>query len=257
MATLILSFLVFSASIAFFWVTIFVALGLVMFFRSAPLFSKTRDGDTVIVTGARTGIGLAVADQLHFLGFRVVRLTRNEVDFSRPDALEKMERIVEQTERVVGVFNAAGVSHKRPTPFEHDSRSIEIANTNVTSVIVTTYSVLKKFPTATVVNIGSALGKIPAPYLSSYAASKAFVRQFSRSLQREGKTVKLIEPFLVSTRMTGLRPGLFCPPADVFARSLVSSGRYLPHRFLELLYAIAPCVFDIVVRRISERLVSY
>lgn len=81
-----------------------------------------------------------------------------------------------------------------------------------------------------IVNISSCLESHPTPYGGIYSATKAYMRNFTTTLQHEvrhlGISVQLLSPFFVSTKLldfsTWLRRGnLFIPPCDVYVRHAI------------------------------------
>lgn len=92
--------------------------------------------------------------------------------------------------------------------------------------------------------MSSGSGNHPTPLLSTYAATKAFINEFSRSLHHEAKhvgvDVLLITPYYVSTPgMYNKPPGLLnCSAARLVQDTLAVLGRYdmaypyIAHAFL-------------------------
>ena len=83
-----------------------------------------------------------------------------------------------------------------------------------------------------IVNIGSANGLLPAvPFLSTYAGSKAFINQFTRSLDAEARAfgVRVHDqcPMFVATKMSKIkRARLDAPTPQVWAKAAVSKIGY-------------------------------
>ena len=74
------------------------------------------------------------------------------------------------------------------------------------------------------------------PLLSVYAASKAFVSHFSKSLYYEyssnGIYIQHVSPFFVSSKMSKMRASFFTPSAKNFVRSALCSATRLKVRFI-------------------------
>ncbi len=83
-----------------------------------------------------------------------------------------------------------------------------------------------------IINVSSGSGNHPTPLLSSYAATKSFINQFSRSLYHEGKSVGVdvlvTTPYYVSTAgMYNKPPGILNCSAHRFVQdTLAVLGRY-------------------------------
>lgn len=83
-----------------------------------------------------------------------------------------------------------------------------------------------------IINIGSANGILPSvSLLSTYAGSKAFINQFTRSMDFElrGFNIRMHDqcPFFVTTKISKIRkPRLDAPTPEVWAKSAVRQIGY-------------------------------
>ncbi len=82
-----------------------------------------------------------------------------------------------------------------------------------------------------VINISSGSGNHPTPLLSTYAATKAFINEFSRSLHYEarahGVDVLVVTPYYVTSNMYKKPPGVLNCSAERFVQdTLPLLGRY-------------------------------
>jgi len=179
----------------------------------------------VLVTGASSGIGEAVAVHLAHKGFKVFaaarrleklkvisglgqgRITPLALDVTDNASIEAaMAEIAHSGQSLFGLVNNAGVSVVGPveqTPLDEWRRLYE---TNILGVVAMTQAVLPQMRVAGVgriINIGSVAGRIVAPFFGPYASSKHAVEGISDGLRREvkkhGIKVSLIRPGFINT----------------------------------------------------------
>jgi NAD(P)-dependent dehydrogenase (short-subunit alcohol dehydrogenase family) len=178
----------------------------------------------VVITGASSGIGEACAIHLAGLGFNVFAGVRKDADAQRI-AGPRIEPLIidvaddasvaaaaEQVRGAVagaglaGLVNNAGIAVAGPLefmPLGEFQRQLEV---NVTGVLRSTQAMLpliRQGGRGRIVNISSIGGRVAAPMVGPYAASKFAVEGLSDSLRRElrpwGIHVALIEPGAVAT----------------------------------------------------------
>jgi len=178
----------------------------------------------VVITGASSGIGEACAIHLAGLGFNVFAGVRKDADAQRI-AGPRIEPLIidvaddasvaaaaEQVRGAVagaglaGLVNNAGIAVAGPLefmPLGEFQRQLEV---NVTGVLRSTQAMLpliRQGSRGRIVNISSIGGRVAAPMVGPYAASKFAVEGLSDSLRRElrpwGIHVALIEPGAVAT----------------------------------------------------------
>ncbi|KAL0351076.1 UNVERIFIED_CONTAM: Very-long-chain 3-oxoacyl-CoA reductase 1 [Sesamum radiatum] len=236
-------------------------------------------GSWALITGPTDGIGKAFAFQLARKGLNLVLVGRNPdklkdvsesiqskygstqiknvvVDFSG-DLDEGVSRIKEVIEGLdVGVLiNNVGVSYPYAR-FLHevdDKLLSDLIKVNVEGTTKVTQAVLPgmvKRKKGAIVNIGSGAAiVIPSdPLYSVYAATKAYVDQFSRCLyveyKKSGIDVQCQVPLYVATKMASIRrSSFFVPSTDGYARAALRwigyEPRCTPYWPHSLLWALA------------------
>jgi NAD(P)-dependent dehydrogenase (short-subunit alcohol dehydrogenase family) len=173
-----------------------------------------------LVTGASSGIGEATAARLAIAGYNVYGTSRRgaragtrsfemlALDVTSDASVEAAISHVMQVEgRIDLLVNNAGFS---TGPAGAEESSIEqaraIFDTNFFGIVRMTRAVvphMRRQGSGRIINIGSVLGFLPAPYMALYAASKHAIEGYSESLDHElrsrGIRVSVIEPAYTKT----------------------------------------------------------
>ena len=174
-----------------------------------------------IVTGASSGIGEATAELLASSGFTVYGTSRRgarpgqnsfkmiSLDVNSEESVEAaINEVIKLEGRIDLLVNNAGFG---VAPGGAEESSIEqaktIFDTNFFGIVRTTRAVvpyMRKQGEGRIINIGSVLGFLPAPYMALYAATKHAVEGYSESLDHElrlrGIRVSVIEPAYTNTQ---------------------------------------------------------
>jgi len=186
-------------------------------------------GEVALVTGASRGIGAAIADELAALGARVVGTATTEAGAAAVDARLSasggagMKLDVTRSEDVAAVVGAvesrfgpvtilvnnAGITRDQLLLRMKDEDWNAILDTNLSSVYRMSKAVLRgmmKLRRGRIINIASVIGLLGNAGQANYAAAKAGIIGFSKSLAREvgsrGITVNVVAPGFIETDMT-------------------------------------------------------
>jgi NAD(P)-dependent dehydrogenase (short-subunit alcohol dehydrogenase family) len=174
-----------------------------------------------LVTGALSGIGEATAQRLAMAGYKVYGTSRRRdsagqrsfamlsLDVTSDESVDAaVKEVVRLEGRIDLLVNNAGFS---TAPAGAEESSIEqaksIFETNFFGLVRMTRAVLphmRRQGGGRIINIGSVLGFLPAPYMALYAATKHAVEGYSESLDHELRTrgirVSVIEPAYTKTQ---------------------------------------------------------
>ena len=186
-------------------------------------------GEIALVTGASRGIGAAIADELGAQGAKVFGTATSEsgaqaigqrlsahagegrvlnvTDGAAVEAL--IESIVKDHGRLSILVNNAGITRDQLLMRMKDEDWQAILDTNLTSVYRTSKAVMRTMMKARhgrIINIASVVAMTGNPGQTNYAAAKAGIIAFSKSLAREigsrGVTVNVVAPGFIDTDMT-------------------------------------------------------
>ena len=186
-------------------------------------------GEVALVTGASRGIGAAIADELASLGATVIgtattdngaqaigeRLAAkgghgrmlNVTDGAAIEAL--IDGIAKDFGGVSILVNNAGITRDNLLMRMKEEDWQAILDTNLSSVFRTSKAVMRgmmKARKGRIINIASVIGVTGNAGQANYAAAKAGIIAFSKSLAKEigsrGITVNVVAPGFIATDMT-------------------------------------------------------
>jgi 3-oxoacyl-[acyl-carrier protein] reductase len=185
------------------------------------------EGKTALVTGASRGLGRAIAAELARAGAAVVvgyRSGREEAeelaseiggravqaDVSSP---EDAARLVQEAGDVAVLVNNAGLTRDGVLARMSDDDWRAVIETNLSSVFYTCRAVTRgmmKRRGGAIVNVSSIVGLHGNWGQSNYAASKAGIIGFTKSLAQElgsrGVRANVVAPGYITTRLTDVIP---------------------------------------------------
>ena len=192
-------------------------------------------GQVVLVTGASRGIGAAIAIELGKQGATVVGTATSEngaasitstlaaagikgegmaLDVNAADQIEAtLKAISEKYGDVSVLVNNAGITRDTLLMRMKDEDWDAVLSTNLTSVFRMSQAVLRpmmKARTGRIISISSVVGHMGNAGQTNYAAAKAGMTGFTKSLAAEvgsrGITVNCVAPGFIETDMTAELP---------------------------------------------------
>ncbi|KRG77100.1 3-ketoacyl-ACP reductase [Stenotrophomonas chelatiphaga] len=191
--------------------------------------SKPLQGEIALVTGASRGIGAAIADLLAAQGATVIGTATTDsgaaaigerlaaqgghgraLNVTDAAALETvLADIAKEFGAISILVNNAGITRDNLLMRMKDEDWASIIDTNLTSVFRTSKAVMRgmmKARKGRIINIASVVGVTGNAGQANYAAAKAGIIGFSKSLAKEigsrGVTVNVVAPGFIDTDMT-------------------------------------------------------
>jgi len=188
-----------------------------------------------LVTGASRGIGAAIAEQLGKAGAIVIGTATSESGAAAISArlaeqgirgagrvlnvtsAESVEALLKSVQEEFGttaiLVNNAGITKDNLLMRMSDDEWFDVINTNLSAIYRLSKGVLRGMMKARwgrIINISSVVGSMGNPGQANYAATKAGVAGFARSLAAEvgsrNITVNTVAPGFIDTDMTKVLP---------------------------------------------------
>ncbi|VTO24573.1 short chain dehydrogenase [Klebsiella variicola] len=180
-----------------------------------------KNNPVALVTGASSGIGLAVAERLTDAGYRVYGTSRRPENAGKfrfsmltldvtssvsADAI--VSELIAREGSIDLLVNNAGFGLEPAAAEESSISQVQaLFDTNFMGVVRMTRAVLphmRAHGKGRIINIGSVLGLVPMPYMAFYAASKHAVEAYTEALDHEIRTANIrasvIEPAYIRTQ---------------------------------------------------------
>ena len=191
--------------------------------------SKPLENEIALVTGASRGIGAAIADELAARGATVIGTATSEsgaaviAERLKPlgghgrvlnvNEAGSIEGLIDGIQKEFGglsiLVNNAGITRDNLLMRMKDEEWQAILDTNLTSVYRSSKAVMRgmmKARRGRIINIASVVGVTGNAGQANYAAAKAGIIAFSKSLAKEigsrGITVNVVAPGFIATDMT-------------------------------------------------------
>ena len=186
------------------------------------------NGSIALVTGASRGIGRAIAERLAADGATVIGTATSEngaqsisdylqgkgegkvLDVAIPESMQTLLADITEKHGAVNILvNNAGITRDNLLMRMKDDEWQSIMDTNLTAIFKMSKAVLRgmmKKRKGRIINIGSVVGSTGNAGQANYAAAKAGVIGFSKSMAREvasrGITINVVSPGFIDTDMT-------------------------------------------------------
>lgn len=189
------------------------------------------NGKIAVVTGASRGIGKGIAKRLHEAGADVVLAARSmdaldavsgelggamvvSMDIGDLDSIRAgFKKIVAEKGRVDILVNNAGITRDNLLMRMKDDDVQQVLDVNLRSLFATCREVVRpmmKQKWGRIINVTSVIGMMGNAGQSNYAAAKAGIIGFTKSLARElgsrNITVNAVAPGFIETDMTADLP---------------------------------------------------
>jgi NAD(P)-dependent dehydrogenase (short-subunit alcohol dehydrogenase family) len=180
----------------------------------------THRSPVVLITGVSSGIGRAIASTFAAKGFEVFGTSRSPqrtepipgVELIALDVTDAasvtaaVSTVIQRAGRIDILVNNAGIGVLGAAEESSTEQAQHLFDTNFFGLVRVSREVLpylRAQGSGRIVNVGSVLGFLPAPYAALYAASKHAVEGYSESLDHEtrefGVRVTVVEPGYTNT----------------------------------------------------------
>ena len=179
----------------------------------------------VLISGASRGIGKSIAENLHTKGYKIIGTATSDegvkhlnekgfvgikLNLNDIDSLNNISEIVKEEHKDISVLiNNAGITRDNIVLRMSSDEWDDVINIHLNGMFKLSKMVLRgmiKARWGRIINITSASASLGNRGQSNYAAAKAGVEAFSKSLSKEvgprGITVNCVAPGFIETDMT-------------------------------------------------------
>lgn len=228
-------------------------------------------GNTILITGGGSGIGLGLAEAFKNAGNEVIIAGRSQskleqvkakgfatftVDMTNKESIERLAaQVIKQYPALNVVIHNAGIMANEKFVSHQDNSKIatETVATNLLGPIYLTNALLPhllKQKSATIMTVTSGLAFTPLAMAPTYSATKAAIHSYTQSLryQLQGTAIEVqeIAPPYVRTSLAGERqandPNAM--PLEEFVSETISILREQPHAEELLVKRVHPLRFN-------------
>lgn len=191
---------------------------------------------TVLITGGSSGMGLEYARQLAGRGYDLVLVSNREEeldtaaealraqfpinvttrfqDLAVPDAADSLFEWCQKEEILPDiVINNAGMfffKELQPEDLERAQAMVNLHIVTVTRMCMLFGNAMKQRGNGYILNVSSMAARIPAPGITIYSATKAYLKSFGKSLSYElrpyGVSITTVCPAAIATPLYRLSP---------------------------------------------------
>jgi len=197
---------------------------------------------TVVISGASSGIGFAIAQMLNEAGYQVIGLSRSYPKESYPFAYylcdvtsesqvrQVVENIVAQHSQIDALVNCAGMGISGAIETTTTAQIKKIFDVNLMGTFLLTQAMiphLRQVPNSKIINIGSVAGVLTIPFQAYYSITKAGINAYTEALRMElrpfGIRVGAILPGDTKTNFTANREKSASDDASLYGDRIAKS----------------------------------
>ena len=186
---------------------------------------ESKSSKVVLITGASSGIGKAIAESLQNRNFNVFGTSRNPdqkdsvwslvaLDVTKPETIKAaVERVISEAGKIDVLINNAGVGITGPieeTPDEEIKKAFDTNYFGPLSVIKAVLPHMRSRKKGLIINVTSIAGYMGLPFRGIYSASKGALELTTEALRMELKNFNI--------KLANIAPGDFA--------TNIAAGRY-------------------------------